>query len=126
MPNSLDGCCAAFPLADFPTTSRKPQVGLANAFAPLGKPDAAPPLNTLEVSASTGDLVMALESHIAIPHVGRERDATVLYFTGRHLTLDEPVLTRIRDMLSALAQYQQREKVIIDFNNVDFIFSPAL
>ena len=69
---------------------------------------------------------MALESPIAIPHVGRERDATVLYFTGRHLTLDEPVLTRIRDMLSALAQYQQREKVIIDFNNVDSIFSPAL
>ena len=68
---------------------------------------------------------MAFELPLARPYVEAEGDATVVYFTGRNVSLDEHSLRRNRDFLFALAERLDRTRLILDFTNVDHVSSLA-
>jgi anti-sigma B factor antagonist len=69
---------------------------------------------------------MAFDLPLARPYVEAEGDATVVYFTGRNVALDEQSLRRYRDFLFALAERLDRTRLILDFTNVDRVSSLAL
>jgi anti-sigma B factor antagonist len=69
---------------------------------------------------------MAFELPLARPYVEPEGDATVVYFTGRNVSLDEHSLRRNRDFLFALAERLDRTRLILDFTNVDLVSSFVL
>jgi anti-sigma B factor antagonist len=57
---------------------------------------------------------------------GVSRDVTVVWLTGRKVSLDEEAVDRIHDQLFALADEPSESDFLLDFGNVDYVTSTAL
>src|SRR5215469_1209719 len=57
---------------------------------------------------------------------GVSRDVTMVWLTGRKVSLDEEALDRIHDQLLALADEPSKSDLLLDFGNVEYLTSTAL
>jgi anti-sigma B factor antagonist len=57
---------------------------------------------------------------------GVSHDETVVWLTGRKVSLDEETLDRIHDQLLALADEPSESDLLLDFGNVEYLTSMAL